>query len=218
MAEKNFYVDINLNGQELRQASFETLAANPVTNLFDGRMYYDTVTKRVKYYDAGAAEWKTVVRLEDLEQFSTLVGGYDASTNAVPQAGSGDSNAIRQGDRWYITVPGTIAGLSAGSSVLEIGDLLVAIADVAAGAAVPANFIALQTNADMSSAGQVEQVVIASIPANTPTSVGSALTTIYSAQFFGASGEEIGLSFDRTAQEVTSNVALTNVTASMVGI
>lgn len=218
MAVKNVYVDLNLNGQEIRQASFEILAADPVTNLFDGRMYYNSADQRVKYYDATASGWKTVAKLEDLEQFSTLVGGYDASGGAVPQVGSGDASAIRQGDRWYINVAGTIAGLTAGGGPLEVGDLLIAVSDVASGSAAVTDFIAIQTNADLTSAAQAEEVVIASITANTATAIGSSFTTIYSAQFVDASGVEVELYFDRANQEVTSNVALTNITASLVGI
>jgi hypothetical protein len=218
MAKKVMAVHLDLSNQELQNASFEKLAADPVANLFDGRMYFNTVQKRVKHYDAALAQWTTVANLDDLEQFSTLVGGYDASGGAVPQAGSGVGGNIRAGDRWYITVGGTIPGLVSGSSVLEIGDLLIAVADVATGAATAGNFIAIQTNADLTSAASVEQVVIASIPASTATSIGSSLTTIYSGQFFDATGNEIIIAFDRTNQEVTSNVALTNITAALVGI
>ena len=83
-------VNLNMNDQQIVRGSFENVAAEPATNLFDGRMIYDTAAKAIKYYDAGAAEWKTVAKLEDLEQFSTLVGGFDASGGAVPQSGSGD--------------------------------------------------------------------------------------------------------------------------------
>ena len=218
MATKNFYTHMNLNGQQIMQASLEQLATDPVTNLFDGRMYYNTVDKRIKYYDGTAAAWRSVAKLQDLEQFSTLVGSHDASGNAVPQSGSGDSGDIRQGDRWYVSVGGTIAGLTAGGGPLEVGDLLIAVNDVAASSATPGDFIAIQTNADLTSAAQAEEVVIASIPANTPTSIGSGLTTIYSAQFFNASGVEIELYFDRVNQQVTSNVALSNITASLTGL
>lgn len=218
MAVRDEYVDINLHGQEVREASFETVAVDPTTNLFDGRMIYNTTTKRVKYYDSAASVWKAVVELDDLEQFSTLVGGFDASGGAVPQVGSAANSDIRRGDRWYVTVAGTIGGLQSGSASLEVGDMLIAINDVTTASATASDFIAIQTNADLTSAGQVEQVVIASIPANTATSIGSSFTTIYSAQFFDASGQLIGLAVNLSSQTVISNVALTNITASLVGI
>ena len=95
---------------------------------------------------------------------------------------------------------------------------MIAINDKASGATVAADFIAIQTNADLSSSAQVEETTLAAIAANTPTSVASALTTIYSAQFFDAAGDEISLCFDRTAQEVESNIALTNITCSLIGV
>ena len=214
MAVRNVYVDLDLNQQELRNASFETVTASPGAGLFVGRMVYDTTDQRIKYYDSGA--WQSIAHLGDLEQFSTLVGGFDASAG-VPQVGSAANSDIRRGDRWYATVGGTIAGLAHGNTVIEVGDMLIAINDVATGTAAPADFIAIQTNADLSSAGLVESIVIASIPANTPTSMGTSFTTLYSMQFFDSTGLEIELSVSRTARTVESNVALTNVTGVYVG-
>lgn len=44
MAKKDFYVDINLNGNEIQQSTFEKLASAPL-NPFEGQNYYDTTLK-----------------------------------------------------------------------------------------------------------------------------------------------------------------------------
>jgi len=222
MAQKEMFVHLSMNDQQLIRSSFEKLATAPVTNLTNGRMYFDTTIGRVGWYDAVATEWHYTVHLEDLEQFSAYVGSADLSGNTVPTTGSGPSGNVRAGDRWIVSVGTTGAGLTAiasGSPIVSPGDMLVAIADRAAGTATQADFAAINTNIDLS-AGLVkpENLVIASIPAGVPTDIGSALTTIYSAQFFDASGIEIGLYFDAVDQEVTSNVALTNVSARVLGV
>jgi hypothetical protein len=50
-----------------------------------------------------------------------LVGEHDASTG-LPTTGSGEGGAIDKGDYWFITTPGTIAGLGD----LAVGDVLFA--------------------------------------------------------------------------------------------
>ena len=212
MADFSILNPIDLNGLSIKNGGWERLATDPATDLFAGRMIYNTTDSRVKYYDGAA--WQPVATLADLEQFSTLVGGLDASASAVPQAGSAAGGDIRSGDRWYVTTSGDIVGIGA----LEVGDMLIAVDDITAGSATATNFIAIQTNADLTSAAQAESVVIASIPANTATSLGSTFTTVHSAQFFDATGNEVHVCFDRVNQEVTASVALTNITASIVGI
>ena len=222
MAVKNYYIDFDMNAQEVRNFTFEMVAADPGTNLYDGRLIYNTTDKRMKHYDSGSSLWRSVVHLQDLEQFSAYVGGVDLSSNTVPTSGSGASGAIRAGDRWLVVLGTTglgIAGLAGGSSVVSAGDQLVAIADRASGTATAADFFVLQTNIDVS-AGllSAENLTVASVPANTATSIGSALTTIYSAQFFDSSGIEIGLYWDVVNRQITSNIALTNVAVRTVGL
>jgi hypothetical protein len=52
---KRFLTDINLSGSQILSASFEKLASAPATNLFEGRMYYDTALDIVRVYDG--AKW-----------------------------------------------------------------------------------------------------------------------------------------------------------------
>lgn len=60
MAQK-FLTNINLNKNALVNASFEVLATDPSTDLFDGRMYFNSVDGVIKIYDSTAAAWRKVV-------------------------------------------------------------------------------------------------------------------------------------------------------------
>lgn len=60
MAQK-FLTNIDLNKNALVNASFEVLATDPSSNLFDGRMYFNSVDGVIKIYDSTAAAWRKVV-------------------------------------------------------------------------------------------------------------------------------------------------------------
>lgn len=74
----------------------------------------------------------------------TYVGGFDASSGAIPTVGSGPSGAIDKGDSWKITVPGTITGVTP-NAVLKAGDVIVAsVSNPSSGA----DFFSIQSNVD----------------------------------------------------------------------
>lgn len=52
---KRFLTDINLSGNQIVAGSFEKLASDPATNLFEGRLYYNTAIDIVRIYDG--AKW-----------------------------------------------------------------------------------------------------------------------------------------------------------------
>ena len=58
MAQK-FLTNIDLNSNQLINATFEVLAADPGSSNFEGRMYYNSVDDTIRYY-TGAA-WKKLV-------------------------------------------------------------------------------------------------------------------------------------------------------------
>lgn len=60
MAQK-FLTNIDLNRNQLINSSFEVLASDPSTNLFDGRMYFNSADGVIKIYDSTAAAWRKVV-------------------------------------------------------------------------------------------------------------------------------------------------------------
>jgi hypothetical protein len=60
MAQK-FLTNIDLNRNQLVNASFEVLGTDPSTDLFDGRMYFNSADGVIKIYDSTAAAWRKVV-------------------------------------------------------------------------------------------------------------------------------------------------------------
>jgi hypothetical protein len=60
MAQK-FLTNIDLNRNQLINASFEVLGTDPATDLFDGRMYFNSADGVIKIYDSTAAAWRKVV-------------------------------------------------------------------------------------------------------------------------------------------------------------
>lgn len=59
MATK-FVTNLDLNQNQILNATFEKLAADPSTGLFEGRMFYHTGEDSIKYY-TGAA-WETIIK------------------------------------------------------------------------------------------------------------------------------------------------------------
>lgn len=59
MATK-FVTNLDLNANQILNATFEKLAADPGSNLFEGRMFYHTGEDAIKYY-TGAA-WDTIIK------------------------------------------------------------------------------------------------------------------------------------------------------------
>lgn len=51
---KRFLTDINLRGNQILEASLEKLALDPVSNLFEGRLYYNTATDLIMVYTGSA--------------------------------------------------------------------------------------------------------------------------------------------------------------------
>lgn len=99
-----------------------------------------------------------------INSLGEFAGNHDASTG-LPTTGSGASGAIDKGDYWYITTPGTIAGLGS----LAVGDVLFS---KVAGANTAANFFylpfaTLVADASTSVKGIVQLDTDANIQSNT---------------------------------------------------
>ena len=62
---KRFLTDINLVGNQLINATFEKLNADPITGNFEGRIYYNTAIDILKLYDGTA--WIAVGAITDIE-------------------------------------------------------------------------------------------------------------------------------------------------------
>jgi hypothetical protein len=62
---KKFLTHIDLSGNQLIKASFEKLSTDPGTNLFSGRMYYNTTSKAIKIYDGST--WVGIGEIVSIE-------------------------------------------------------------------------------------------------------------------------------------------------------
>ena len=114
MAQK-FLTNIDLNQNQIVNASFEVLATNPSTNLFDGRMFFDSAEGVIKIYDADATAWRKVV------------AGYDGVTAGVISGGTHSVALTITEDNGQITVTpnladGTSAGLLSASDFTKLAD------------------------------------------------------------------------------------------------
>lgn len=170
MAKKKFYVDIDLNRQELKNVSIEKLAAHPTgLDLYEGRFWGLTTDNHVYHYLGSSI--RKVPNIDDLNKFGELVGSLDATTG-IPTTGSGidsEGNAlagtasIQKGDYWRISVGGTIVGID-GDDVLNIGDILIALQD---NATLASHFLGVQQNIDDSLLNNNIYNIDGSIPAAT---------------------------------------------------
>ena len=99
MAQK-FLTNIDLNQNQLINATFEVLATNPSTNLTDGRMYFDSAEGVIKIYDATAVAWRKIV------------AGYDGVTAGVISGGTHALSLTITEDNGQITVTPNLADTS----------------------------------------------------------------------------------------------------------
>ena len=114
MAQK-FLTNLDLNQNQLINATFEVLATNPSTNLTDGRMYFDSAEGVIKIYDATAAAWRKIV------------AGYDGVTAGVISSGTHALSLTITEDNGQITVTpnladGTNAGLLSASDFTKLAN------------------------------------------------------------------------------------------------
>lgn len=85
MATK-FVTNLDLNQNQILNATFEVLASDPNTNLFDGRMYFNSVDGVIKVYDATAAAWRKIVAGIGAEA-GVVAGGSYSTALTITEAG-----------------------------------------------------------------------------------------------------------------------------------
>lgn len=120
MANKKFYVDIDLQNNKLDNA---TIGANSQIASLAGSFQYDSVTGRLQYYDGVNSTTQDVANLNDVVGLLNFKGGYDAATN-IPDLTTPAPGAVEKGDFWVVTAVGTFFG-----EAVEIGDSLIAATD-----------------------------------------------------------------------------------------
>jgi hypothetical protein len=84
MAQK-FLTNIDLNQNQLINSTFEVLATDPSTELFDGRMYFNSTDGVIKIYDATAAAWRKVVAGIG-NQAGVIAGGSHATALTISES------------------------------------------------------------------------------------------------------------------------------------
>ena len=84
MAQK-FLTNIDLNQNQLIKGTFEVLATDPSTDLFDGRMYFNSADGVIKIYDATAAAWRKVVAGIG-NQAGVIAGGSHATALTIVES------------------------------------------------------------------------------------------------------------------------------------
>ena len=86
MATK-FVTNLDLNQNQILNATFEVLAADPNTNLFDGRMYFNSVDGVIKVYDATAAAWRKIVAGVGADAGVVSGGSYSTALTITESGG-----------------------------------------------------------------------------------------------------------------------------------
>ena len=133
MAEKKFFVDINLQGSALKNAKIGT---NSSIGSTEGAFGFDSASHRLQYFDGTAT--KDVANLSDISAVTgglIFQGGYDPTTDTPDIT---DGTALK-GFLWVATSAGTFLGES-----VQVGDSIVAKVDNA-GATI-ADWLILQGN------------------------------------------------------------------------
>ena len=133
MAEKKFFVDINLQGSALTNAKIGT---NSGIGSTEGAFGYDSASHRLQYFNGSATQ--NVANLSDISAVTgglIFQGGYDPTTDTPDIT---DGSALK-GYFWAATAAGTFLGES-----VQVGDSIVAKVDNA-GATI-ADWLILQGN------------------------------------------------------------------------
>ena len=153
--------------------------------------------------------------LSDLSAIGRWRGPWDASAGIPTAPGSTISpgETIKAGDRWLVSTPGTIAGIGGGDD-LGVGDIIVATAD---SAAVAADFTTLEVNkGDVPSAISDNQV-LATLPAETATTVTFAgLTRVLGVEVEDSAGKII--TSDLVVTRSSDNIYTLESSVSLAGL
>jgi hypothetical protein len=118
MANKKFYVDIDLQNNKLDNA---TIGANSSINSLAGSFQYNSGTGRLQYRDSSTTQ--DVANLNDIVGYLNFKGGYNATTN-VPDLVTPTAGSVREGDFYVVTTAGTFF-----TEEVAIGDSLIAKVD-----------------------------------------------------------------------------------------
>jgi hypothetical protein len=219
---KFVYTDLNLDGNEVRSASWEKLVSDPVSP-FAGQHWLNTSTNKKKFYDGTTVHVVADEAFVEaaIQQIGQSQGAFDASPGLLPVVGDlidGDT-VIRRGDYWDISVAGAIAGIG-GADELSIGDVL---KFVGTSPATASDWIGIQRNLNdvlVGNAKTERQTV--NLVANTGLTVSAAsISDVFSVQVYDSTGKEIIIEVSKggsaNQRVLTSKKSLTGVVVDLVG-
>ena len=218
------YTSLNFNENEIKNVSFEKLAADPSgAELYEGRFWENTTEHKYKWYDG--VKIRVIISEEEIQnlinQIGQSQGGFDASSGLLPTVANlidGDTQ-IRRGDYWDITVAGTIAGIT-GDDVLDVGDVL---KFVGTNPATPAHWLGIQRNLNDTLLGNTKtERQTVNLVAQTPLTVSATIIPdIFTIQVYNSAGEMIMVDISKGANPnqrvLKSNKSLTGVVVEMTG-
>jgi hypothetical protein len=84
MATK-FVTNLDLNRNQILNATFEVLSSDPTVNLFDGRMYFNSADGVIKIYDETAAAWRKVIAGIGAEA-AVIAGGSHSTALTITES------------------------------------------------------------------------------------------------------------------------------------
>lgn len=110
MAAKKYFVDLNLNKNQITEFSLENRIENPQSPV-SGEIYFNSVDKKIKFYDG--TSWQSVGQVS--ADYVIYKGTLAHSANAP--------NTPRTGDLYVFSSAGTATNF--GNAVVEVGDFVI---------------------------------------------------------------------------------------------
>lgn len=157
---KRFLTDINLAGNQLINATFEKLAADPTTGNFEGRLYYNTASDILKLYDG--TSWIAVGAITNVQgttdevEVSVVNGVATISLPATVNANTtgNAATATKLATARAIQLSGDVTGTADfdGSAAINISTTIAANS-VALGTDTTGNYVASVSTSDGISGG-----------------------------------------------------------------
>ena len=141
---KRFLTHIDLAGNQILNAAFEKLAADPTTGNFEGRVYYNTASDELRFYDGAA--WQVVGdKIEIQGTANEVTVAFSAETNTYTISLPDTINAATTGNAATATKLATARTISLGGD-LSGSASFDGSADVTITATVAADSVALGTD------------------------------------------------------------------------
>lgn len=137
---KRFLTHVDLAGNQILNAAFEKLADNPTTGNFEGRIYYNTASDELRFYDGSG--WQTIgdqISIQGTADEVTVSFNSGTNTYTISLPSTIDANAATA-SKWATARTITLGGDLDGNISID------GSADVTLNATIKANSVALGTD------------------------------------------------------------------------